>query len=86
MTTLVKKAAEEAGIPEVGEGGRKRRPFHAYRATYARLCLEAGRDPQWVQKQLGHSDPDLTLNTYGRRSDEFDRKQAAAIETEAFPV
>ena len=86
LTKLVKAATEKAGIPEMGEGGRKRRPFHAFRATYARLCLEAGRDPQWVQKQLGHSDPDLTLNVYGRRSDAFDRAEAEAIEAEAFPV
>lgn len=86
LTKLVAAAAKAAGLPELGEGGRKRKPFHSFRATYARLCLEAGRDPQWVQKQLGHSDVSLTVGVYGRRSDSFDRAEADAIEAAAFPI
>ncbi|HEY7005189.1 MAG TPA: site-specific integrase [Sphingomicrobium sp.] len=86
LTRLVGKAVDEAGLPKVGEGGRKRKPFHAFRATYARLCRERGLDPQWVQGQLGHSDPDLTLNVYGRWSQAAVSAEAAKVEAEGFPV
>ncbi len=84
VSRRVDDAREKAGIPDVGEGGRKRKPFHAFRASYARLCREQGLDPQWVQFQLGHSDPDLTLNVYGRWSDAA--MQAEANRAAAFPV
>lgn len=84
LSRRVDDAREKAGIPDVGEGGRKRKPFHAFRASYARLCREQGLDPQWVQFQLGHSDPDLTLNVYGRWSDAA--MQAEANRAAAFPV
>jgi len=80
----VDEARVKAGIPDVGEGGQKRKPFHAFRATYTRICREQGLDPQWVQFQLGHSSPDLTLNVYGRWSDAALR--AEADRAAAFPV
>ena len=86
LTKLVAKAVDQAGLPKVGEGGRKRRPFHAFRATYDRLCLERGLNPQWVQGQLGHSSPDLTLNVYGKWSDAAISSEAAKVEAEGFPV
>lgn len=66
---VVDRARKQVGISDIGEGGRKRKPFHAFRATFTRQMREQGRDPQWVQVQLGHSDPGLTLNVYGRWSD-----------------
>jgi integrase len=84
VSRRVDDAREKAGISEVGEGGRKRKPFHAFRACYARLCREQGLDPQWVQFQLGHSDPDLTLNVYGRWS--ATAMQAEAERAATFPV
>jgi integrase len=84
VSRRVDDAREKAGIPDVGEGGRKRKPFHAFRACYARLCREQGLDPQWVQFQLGHSDPDLTLNVYGRWS--ATAMQAEAERAATFPV
>ncbi len=86
LTKLVKKATDEANLPEVGEGGRKRKPFHAFRATYTRLCRERGLDPQWVQGQLGHSDPALTLEVHGKWSDAAITAEAAKVEAEGFPV
>ena len=53
MTTLVKKAAEEAGIPEVGEGGRKRRPFHAYRATTQGCASRPAATPSGCRSSSG---------------------------------
>jgi integrase len=84
VSRRIDDARIKAGIPDMGEGGRRRKPFHAFRACYARLCREQGLDPQWVQYQLGHSDPDLTLNVYGRWSDAA--MSAEADRAEAFPV
>lgn len=86
LTQLVSNAIEKAGIPKIGEDGRKRKPFHGFRSSYTRLCRERGLDPQWVQGQLGHSDPDLTLNVYGRWSDLAVRAEAQKVERESFPV
>jgi integrase len=86
LTRLVDKARKHAGIPEVGEHGRKRKPFHAFRACFARLCREAGLDPQLVQTQLGHSDPALTLNVYGKWSEAALASEADKATTGAFPI
>jgi integrase len=86
LSRLVDKARTKAGIPDVGEYGRKRKPFHAFRACFARLCREAGLDPQWVQTQLGHSDPGLTLNVYGKWSDAGLAAEAHKIDSAAFPI
>jgi integrase len=43
-----------------------------------------GSDPQWVQLQLGHSDPGLTLNVYGQWSDAAKRTEAGRAS--GFPV
>jgi integrase len=80
----VDDARRRAGIPDVGEGGRKRKPFHAFRASFTRLCLEQGLDPVWVQRQLGHSSPDLTLNVYGRWQDAA--MHAEADRAAPFPI
>ena len=41
LSRLLDKARTKAGIPDVGEHGRERNPFHAFRACFARLCREA---------------------------------------------
>lgn len=86
LRKLVDQARVQAGIPDEGEHGRKRKPLHAFRATFDRLCLESGLSSQWVQAQLGHSDANLTLNVYGRWSAAATAAEAAKINPEAFPV
>ena len=39
-------------------------PFKSSRHTYATLALISGKNPVWVSRQLGHSDPAFTLRTY----------------------
>ena len=86
LTKLVAKAIDDAMLPMVGEGGRTRKPFHAFRSTFARICLERGRQLQWVQAQLGHSDLNLTIGVYGAWSASAMRDEADALETEGLPV
>jgi integrase len=77
-------ALERAGIPRVGERGR-RRDFHSFRHSFARIALEHGAELTWVQRQLGHSSITLTVDTYGGWARSAEKAQAEKL-AEAFPV
>jgi integrase len=49
----------ERGVPEIVECTP-----HTLRRTYISLLLAAGCDPAYVQQQVGHTDPMLTLRIY----------------------
>jgi len=38
--------------------------FHDLRHTYASLLIEQGESIKYIQSQLGHSTPTVTLNVY----------------------
>lgn len=88
VTKLIVKAMEKAKppIPKAGESGRDRKPFHAFRSTFDRLCRERGQNPEFIQAQMGHSDPRLTLVHYGAWSDSAKRAEAERVEPAGFPV
>ena len=68
----------------MGEGGRKRRPFHALRGSHSRIGRERGYPTWLMQSNLGHSTPELTENVYGRPS--RDALHAAAQQHATAPV
>jgi integrase len=72
-------ALERAGIPRVGESGRKR-DFHSFRHTFARIALEGGAEITWVKEQLGHSSITLTVDLYGHWSRKSKKAQAKRLE------
>jgi integrase len=72
------EALQRAGIPRVGERGRKR-DFHSLRHSFARLALEGGAEITWVQKQLGHSSITLTVDTYGSWARTAEKAQAEKL-------
>lgn len=88
VTKLIVRAMENAKPPilKAGENGRDRKPFHAFRSTFDRLCRERGQNPEFIQAQMGHSDPRLTLVTYGRWSESAMQAEAERVETAGFPV
>jgi integrase len=49
-------ALEKAEIPKIR--------FHNLRHTYASLLIEQGENLKYIQTQLGHSSPTVTLNVY----------------------
>jgi integrase len=69
---VVKQAFVDAGIDQ---GDRK--VFHSLRATYAQRMVRAGRHPEWIRRELGHSELALTLNTYGEWTEEQMLAEAA---------
>jgi integrase len=77
-------ALKRAGIPRVGERGRKR-DFHSFRHSFARISLEHGAEITWVQRQLGHSSVTLTVDVYGSWARSAEKAQAERLEA-AFPV
>jgi integrase len=77
-------ALERAGVARIGERGRKR-DFHSFRHSFARIALENGAEITWVQKQLGHSSITLTVDLYGAWARSAEKAQAERL-GEAFPV
>ena len=51
-----KKCLKECGLPEIN--------YHALRHTFATRCVEAGVDIKSLSEILGHSNVNITLNTY----------------------
>jgi integrase len=78
------EAMKDAGIPRAGEHGRKR-TFHSFRHSFARVALQNGARMDWVQRQLGHSTITLTVDLYGRWERAAEKAEAKKLEG-AFPV
>jgi integrase len=59
VSRIFKRIVREAGLPP------HLHP-HCLRHTFASLLLQQGESPAYVQRQLGHSSIQLTVDTYGR--------------------
>jgi integrase len=75
---------KDAGIPREGEHGRKR-TFHSFRHSFARVALQNGGRMDWVQRQLGHSTITFRVDLYGRWERSAEKAEAEKLEG-AFPV
>ena len=56
-----------------------RRPYQM-RHTAATLWLAAGENPEWIARQLGHSNTQMLFNVYSRFVPNMTRQDGAAIE------
>lgn len=69
---MLTKDLERLGIPKRTEEGKL--DFHSLRVAYTNLLFKTGTDLKTAQELARHSDPKLTLITYGRAQAE--RKHA----------
>lgn len=83
-----KKKGKEAGEskPEKSKEERKEETirFHDLRHTYASLLIEQGENIKYIQTQLGHSSPMVTLNVYAHLMKPTNQEAAERLEKAIF--
>ena len=58
--------------------------FHDLRHTYASLLIEQGENIKYIQSQLGHSTPTVTLNVYAHLMKPVNQEAACRLESMLF--
>ncbi len=69
-------ALKAAGLPKIR--------FHDLRHTYASLLIEQGENIKYIQSQLGHSSPTVTLNIYAHLMKPVNQEAACRLENTIF--
>jgi integrase len=69
-------ALEAAELPKIR--------FHDLRHTYASLLIEQGENIKYIQSQLGHSSPMVTLNVYAHLMNSVNQESACRLENTIF--
>jgi integrase len=65
-------ALKKAGLPVIR--------FHNLRHTYASLLIEQGENIKYIQTQLGHSSPSITLDVYAHLMKAVNQEAACRLE------
>ena len=73
-----RKGLRTAGIPQIR--------FHDLRHSYASLLLQQGENIKYIQTQLGHSSPTVTLNVYSHLLKGENQEAACRLENTIFAV
>jgi len=73
---LFEPALKKAGLGKVR--------FHDLRHTYASLLIEQGENIKYIQTQLGHSNPTVTLNVYAHLMRPYNQESAQRLENSVF--
>jgi len=58
--------------------------FHDLRHTYASLLIDQGENIKYIQTQLGHSNPTVTLNVYAHLMKPVNQEAAIRLENAIF--
>ena len=58
--------------------------FHDLRHTYASLLIQQGENIKYIQSQLGHSSPTVTLNVYAHLMNRVNQEAACRLENTIF--
>jgi len=67
-------------VPALEAGNIKRIRFHDLRHTYASLLIEQGENIKYIQNQLGHASPTITLNVYAHLMKSTNQASACRLE------
>ncbi len=60
--------------------------FHGLRHTYASLLIAQGENIKYIQTQLGHSSPTVTLNVYSHLMKDTNQEAARGLELAVFGI
>ena len=71
-----KPVLKKAGLPIIR--------FHDLLHTYVSLLIEQGENIQYIQSQLGHSSPAVTLNVYAHLMKPTNQASAIKLENTIF--
>jgi integrase len=71
-------------FPALKETGLPRVRFHDLRHTYASIMIEQGENLKYIQSQLGHSSPTVTLNVYAHLMKPANQEAACRLEKAIF--
>jgi integrase len=71
--------------PALARAGLRRVRFHDLRHSYAAALLSRGENPKFIQRQLGHSRIQITLDLYGHLLPETEHEAAARLEQALAP-
>jgi integrase len=70
--------------PALKKAGLGKVRFHDLRHTYASLLIEQGENIKYIQTQLGHSNPTVTLNVYAHLMRPYNQESARRLEKSVF--
>lgn len=70
------RALKKANLPKIR--------FHDLRHTYASLLIEQRENIKYIQSQLGHSSPNVTLNVYAHLMKPANQEAAPRLENAVF--
>ena len=70
--------------PALKRAGLDRIRFHDLRHTFASLLIEQGENIKYIQSQLGHSSPTVTLNIYAHLMKTVNQESACRLENSVF--
>lgn len=70
--------------PALEDSGIEKIRFHDLRHTYASLLIEQGENIKYIQSQLGHSSPTVTLNVYAHLMNSVNQASAKRLENAIF--
>jgi integrase len=70
--------------PALKKSGIGKMRYHDLRHTTASLLIEQGENIKYIQKQLGHSSPTVTLNVYAHLMKDSNQESACRLENTIF--
>jgi integrase len=71
-------------LPALKVAGIGKVRFHDLRHTFASLLIEQGENIKYIQTQLGHSTPTVTLNVYAHLMKSTNQESACRLEGKIF--
>jgi integrase len=71
-------------FPAMKEAGVGKIRFHDLRHTYASLLIEQGENIKYIQSQLGHAIPVVTLNVYAHLMNAVNQESPSRLENAVF--